>query len=205
MNDDIGKNNIFYIPLNTYFYTFDRLNNPVSAIYLKNSFFQFPSDIYFNSDFTIILWFSLKELNQQYLSFVDFGNGVDSDNIVIGYYKEMNQFLIYILNSDDLSNKYLYSDEYELKIDVWYQLIFVLKSNIGSLYLNGNLIGSNELNTPNNIIRYYCYIGKSNYDLNSNLSSVFDLIQFYKGAFDSNQVLNDYLKNTPGKFNTVLI
>ena len=63
-------------------FTTDRLNTVNSAIYFNNGYLKAPNGVYFNGDFTVSLWIKVRSATG-YNRVIDFGNGPDSDNVVL--------------------------------------------------------------------------------------------------------------------------
>ena len=137
----------------------DRFGNSNSAIRFSDGFYLVPPGVYFNRDFTVSLW--IKPIR----SFgggpvFDFGNGYSSDNIRLiaatsPYYNQ--QLIIYLSIYYSSIEKNL-----PLVLGQWAHFVFTLSDTVGSLYINGLLIGQkNTMLFPRNIIRTSNYIGKS--------------------------------------------
>ncbi len=81
LNDVIGGAHMFDGV--SYSFSDDRLNTPLSSIYLNNGYVQIPDGVYFNGDFTVTLW--IKVLAHRYCSrIIDFGGSLKKDNICFG-------------------------------------------------------------------------------------------------------------------------
>lgn len=180
------------------FYTFDRFCNPDSSLYLDNGYLKFPPKIYFNSDFTIILWINIKkQISDTYLSLIDFGNGAYSDNIIFGIYLFNSSFYSAIIKGSNY-NRFIYQSKslLEIKKDVWYHVAFALNKTTGLIYINGNQVAEDYLDTPRNVMRTMNYIGRSNFATSSFANAIFDDVKIYDGALYPNQIYNDFIANS---------
>ena len=154
----------------------DRFGNPNSAIRFTQGYYQIPPWVYFNGDFTVSVW--IKAINTINLeTIIDFGN-IGSDNVQLktslgsdynynsysfnNIYTVKPKFYVYARNSYSIietSNR--------LTIGQWTHLVLTFNENVGSVYMNGLLIGqTNDMFTPRNINRTSNYIGRSNQNNN---------------------------------------
>lgn len=64
--------------------TFDRFNNSNNSLKLNNSHATVPPGDYFDRNFTITEWVKVNEI-ASYSRFLDFGNGAESNNVVLSF------------------------------------------------------------------------------------------------------------------------
>lgn len=154
-----------------YSLTFDRSNNPNSAIYFNHGYLNVPSSISFSSDFSITVWIKLNSY-QPFPKIIDFGK--DLEYLWLG----LNGSKI----SGGFSSNFLMSSNI-IELNDWYHVAFVLKKNSTFLYVNGVDVGKRTINGTVN------YIGKCN---DSVADATYDELKIYKGGLSSVEILAYY-------------
>jgi len=76
-----------------------------------------------------------------------------------------------------------------LQMNIWTHVTFVLKKNIGYMYLNGDFIYKNPLAVSQNAEKKLNFIGKDAH--NSSLymaEAIYEDLKIYKGALTSDEI-----------------
>jgi hypothetical protein len=163
----ITKNGAAFSPINsgsTNALDFDGTNDYVSL----------PPAVYFNGNFTIECWVYPKSF-ANWARIIDFGNGAGSDNVLLaytygtsgapGFYVEGNQF----------------QATQTLPLNQWSHVAATLNGSTATIYINGVAAGASTFSTPVNIVRNYCYIGKSNWG-DPYANAIFDELRIWNTA-----------------------
>ena len=131
-----------------------------------DQFFQIPNNGLDNltNGFTAGMWIRPTSV-KNWARFFDFGNGANSDNILLARFETSNSLIFSVRRGS--SEQYLKIDN-AITLDTW-QYISVVQQSNGSttIYKNGAVIGTGMVQTPNNVVRNNCYIGKSNWSSDS--------------------------------------
>lgn len=140
----------------------------------SNDYVSLPAAVYFNGDFTIECWVYPKSF-ANWARIIDFGNGAGSDNVLLaytygtsgapGFYVEGNQF----------------QATQTLPLNQWSHVAATLSGNTATIYINGIAAGASTFSTPVNIVRNYCYIGKSNWG-DPYANAIFDELRIWNTA-----------------------
>ena len=167
----------------------DRFSTSNSAIYFNRGYLQVPTGVYFSGDFTVTAWIYLKSY-QYYSRIIDFGNGQENENVLLGLAGRTSQIIGFSYNSS--SKTYIEASSI-INLNQWYFISFVLSGTTGYIYVNGSQVATKTLLlVPNNITRTSNYIGKSNWASDSNADAIYDEIKIFKGALSSNDIMNEY-------------
>ena len=139
-----------------------------------NDYVSLPPAVYFNGDFTIECWVYPKSF-ANWARIIDFGNGAGSNNVLLaytygtsgapGFYVEGNQF----------------QATQTLPLNQWSHVAATLSGNTATIYINGVAAGTSTFSTPVNIVRNYCYIGKSNWS-DPYANAIFDELRIWNTA-----------------------
>ena len=169
-SDLVGEANLF--GGGNYSFVPDRFCTPNSAIYFNNGFLQVPEGIYFSGDFTFTAWFYLKSYQFNSRIF-DFGNGQESDNVLLAMVNSTSQLIGSSFKGS--SRSYIETSSSSIiNLYEWNFISFVLSNLTGYVYINRDQVGNGTLNVPNNITRTKNYVGKSYLPLGSNADAIYD-------------------------------
>ena len=172
--------------LYTTFLDYDRFGYPNSALNLNQGFKVVSENIIFNGDFSRALWSKDLRNNTVTSAFLDFGNDLvnaTGSNLVLGYLNETNTVELHVnsVNAYGSFNTSVISTT-PLERGVWNFLVATLEGTIGMIYLNGILVGQNNLNAPLNINRPLNLIGgrrSGNNGIYTTSSAVIDELRIY--------------------------
>ncbi|CAF1095742.1 unnamed protein product, partial [Brachionus calyciflorus] len=171
-----------YNPYNAAFAQ-NRFGESDSAIKLNYGNYLFPGRHYFTGDFTTMAWIKKNSLATNFERFIECGSSV-SDTITMSV-SDSNKNTLYISSSSVT----VYGS---IKIDmnIWYQITFVIKGNIASIYVNGKLDSQGQSVYPLNVNRTSCFLGKSSAG-NPNLNADIDDIKIFNRAFDASEIIEE--------------
>lgn len=158
-------------------------NSGVEALQVKPG-------IYFNGDFTISVWVNVSSVSK-WSRIIDFGLGQNNSNVVFSNSASLSGIpglAIYKGKGTDLTQ--LRGKESDrLKEGEWYHLAASLSGDIAKLYINGNEIASaTGFYKPQPINRKICYIGKSNFENESNFYGYMDDLRIYSRALNIDEI-----------------
>nr|MBI9031162.1 PKD domain-containing protein [bacterium] len=132
----------------------------------------------FTNGFTLTYW-SYQESFNRWSRIIDFGNGSQSDNIILtpaALGQNSLQFQVYRGSSSDnirIANV--------IDLDAWtFWVAQVDGSGNAKVYKNNVLIGQDNIGAPNNILRTNNFIGKSNWAADG----------YYQGKIDDLRIYN---------------
>ena len=159
----------------------DRFGKPNSAIRFNDGYYQVPSGVYFNGDFSVAVWVKIN-VRIQWASIIDFGSdcNYNSDSVIITSQPDYKQL----------------TSNLGLSIGQWTYLVITLNETTTSIYINGILArkGSNP-EMPKYAERKLNYIGKS--CSASNLRADLDDLRIYNRALSQPEVY-DLIRLTSG-------
>jgi hypothetical protein len=182
MNDQIGSSHMTQGSFTTNFTT-DRFGTPNSALALNGGWTQAPSGIYFDSpEFSISVWILPQQVTR-WSRIIDFGNGPDKENVVLGLSFESTLKPFFVLNTDDLfANS-------QLKFGEWQFLVATFDGSIAKLYSNGQIVMNTTSGYTYPITRFNCYIGKSSWDIDRYSNTYLDDLRFYNKSLTGSDVI----------------
>ncbi|MFZ2958395.1 MAG: LamG-like jellyroll fold domain-containing protein [Candidatus Ozemobacteraceae bacterium] len=126
----------------------------------SDDFAQAPSGTYFSGDFSILAWVYVRNFSS-WSRVIDFGNGPNSDNILLAITNGTSgQPNLHIFNGGTASN---FTAPSAIPLNQWVHLAATLQGSTAKIYVNGTVVVTGTLNTPRNITRNRCYIGRSNW------------------------------------------
>ena len=186
MSDIIGTADMTQgTPLTTF--VSDRFGNPSSALSLNGGYTQVPAGIYFNSpQFSISAWvYPLSVIN--YARVVDFGNGANSNNILLALGSPGPYPLFLIVNGATQLTWCVSSQA--LVIGQWQFFAATFDGSYARMYINGLLTCTVQLvYYPTNLLRSYNYFGKSNWNDGSS-SSYLDDLRFFNVSLSQSDIV----------------
>jgi hypothetical protein len=205
MKDEIGGSHMMQGGFTSF--TSDRFGNLNSSLALNGGWTQVPSGIYFDTtEFTISAWIYPKNVGL-YSRLIDFGNGENMDNVLFSIDSSLIAANLKpsVLIVSSTSYKHVFSSE-PLKINEWQHLSATFNGITINIYINGTLTLSSGFNgqMPKTLNRTKCYIGKSNWELDGNSSSIVDDLRFYNKSLSQIEIIELMNINETG-FNYLFI
>lgn len=140
----------------------------------------------FSEGLTITTWIKYNSFNN-WSRIIDFGNGPNSDNIILANQGTSNNLTLSIRQGstaqDILATNVLVTDE-------WIHLAATIDaSGNATIYVNGEVEASGNVSLPlNNLLRTNNYIGESNWSSDGFLNASIDEISFWSTALTAAQV-----------------
>ena len=137
----------------------------------------------FSSGLTLETWISLANLNSQ-ASLIDFGNGSQTDNIVL---VQSGSDLVFRVYKNNRKKELKVSGK--LQLNRWTHVSVTVDSDgNGNLYVDGVVVKTGKLQLPNTVTRTHNYLGKSNVDANQYFHGCLDDIRIWTIARSAIQV-----------------
>jgi hypothetical protein len=198
VNDSIGNANL-YDPVNASL-TFDRFGIADSALSLSNGYYKVPSGVFFKgTELTIMGWVKVRSF-QTHSRLIDFGNGIDNENIVMSL-SDGQPYIFLKTGVDDFFGHSLQS----LNLNKWHHLACVFSFPNYFIYIDGNLatvLGSKAPFTSfslANVVRSSNFIGRSNWFLNGNgnpdADAYFDDLKIFNRALSQQEIKSEMNNN----------
>jgi hypothetical protein len=174
-------------------YAANRYRKPFQATEFKKGYYQISNSIEIENNFSVSAWVKLDS-DKQYNTLVSFADEKRENSIWIGF-SRLN-FHVEISNSlNENENDKMVSTS-PLPIKIWTHVTFVLKNNMGYMYLNGISNSNAPLVAPIKAERNMNFIGKDSH--NSNLymaEAVYENLKIYKGALTPDESKEEYNKD----------
>ncbi len=168
-----AANGISFVP--------DRYGVANSAVYVDSQYLQLPALNYFSGDLTVTGWVYVvnfapvgaRLLDCAFASYDAF-NSLNYAWLIlsIGWTSNSNQ--PYGQNFNNKGPGYSYKPSSGLTLQQWGSLSFVISGTTAYIYTNGANAVSGTIAPANNVTRYFCYFGKSNWPTNGNAKAYFD-------------------------------
>lgn len=160
-----------------------------------NNYASLSPDVYFAGDFTIECWVYPKSFGN-WSRIIDFGNGAGNNNVLLSYtFGTSGAPGFYIGGGQFQANKIL-------SLNTWSHIAATLRGNTATIYINGVASGTSTLPIPANVVRNYCYIGKSNWAGDPNANAIYDELRIWNVAKTSAEIQasmsNDLMGNEAG-------
>jgi hypothetical protein len=185
----------------------DRFGNVNSALALNGGWTQVPAGVYFDTiEFTISAWVYPSNVGSS-SRIIDFGNGLDSNNILLSL-SSFNtlQPNFYIFSGPTIVLSALSTKP--ITENQWQFFVTTFNGTKARIYLNGILVA--DSNTQNqtrqfNIWRNSCYIGKSNWAQDGYSHSYLDDLRFYNKSLTQEEILEliNYSKSKTNLFSQI--
>ncbi|CAF0869156.1 unnamed protein product [Brachionus calyciflorus] len=170
-----------------YEFTYDRFQNPKSALGLNKGYIQVPSGVYFDGDFTITLWIKINSY-QSWSRIIDFGGGSPLDNVIVSMHSMESRLYVDIF--DGTNTQPLISSPQSIQLGSWYHIAYVLSGNYASVYLDGKLATS-SFQKLNRRYRTQNYIGRSYTTRDSYADAVYDDLKIYSGTLSEQEIRSE--------------
>jgi hypothetical protein len=154
---------------------------------------------FFLKVFSISAWVNLASYSSYYGRLLDFGNGVGIDNIVVSLSGDSNNigypnFIIY--DGTTLIVQVISSKKLNLK--TWYHVAATYDGYTARIYINGVLTGSvNYKVSLKALTRKYCYIGASNWPVDTTTNAYFDEISLFNNLALTQAQIQGIYSNSP--------
>lgn len=180
-------------------YVQDRYGVPSSAFRVTSASncLRAPTDVYFNQEFTVTLWFYVNSNGGGHKRIFDFGNGIDMGNILVTYTGPSSQLNPYIyMMYQDSTGMHTFSP-YAITQSYWNHMALSVNSTTASFYINGIIVTTWSLASPVQVVnRTNNYFGYSNWPNDGYSDISLDEIKFFSKTLTHQEVVYDYLTNS---------
>jgi hypothetical protein len=152
-------------------------NNGTNALDFDggDDYASLPAGTYFSGDFTIECWVYPKSF-PNWARIIDFGNGAGNNNVLLAYtFGNSGAPGFYVGGSQFQANK-------TLPLNQWSHIAATLSGTTATIYINGIAAGTATFPIPANVIRNYCYIGKSNWGGDPYANAIYDELRIWNVA-----------------------
>ena len=197
MYDAVGGARLFNG--SNYSFTEDRFGKLNSAIAFNKGFLKvspvFEGD--FKGDFTITAWIYMQsyQLTNTYTNLIDFGEGMDSNNIVFGPVNNYIRFAVHAAHNQKILD--VKSDKdlaFFINIKQWYHVASIFyngmsQHGVAYIYINGTLVCSGPVSKPRNVNRTSNFIAGNNWNVSSD--AIYDDIKIYKSVLSPAEIQLD--------------
>jgi hypothetical protein len=165
----------------------DRFGDVNSALALNGGWTQVPAGIYFNTpEFTISAWVYPSNVSS-WTRIIDFANGCESHSITLVFSALTPNHPSLCLYTDSW---YFVESSQSITLDRWQFFAATFNGTRARFYLNGNLTADLFFSyTLQNVLRSYCYIGKSNCHWDGYSNSYLDDLRFYNKSLTRNEII----------------
>ena len=190
--DSIMGNNLTVGETVAIYNCYDHLGELRGCVGLNKGYYTIPTDVYFNSEFTLTAWVKPDTDSDKYSRIVEFGNGKANDNVIL------------MMNSDSTSTFYpqfcvvhnsntqkCIGSSTALSLNNWNFIAATFTSTQANIYVSGILSGSISYSSflPANINRSRNYVAGSSWG-GSNTESSIDDIRIYNRALSASEILD---------------
>ena len=175
----------------------DRFGNPNSALALNGGWTHVPSGIYFETrEFTISVWIYPQQIGP-YSRLIDFGNGFQSDNVIIKLDSGTNNIPEFWICPTSVCS--FVTSSQPLVSSQWQHLATTFDGATVKIYINGlmtkRMVSSYIMPSVNRANNYF---GKSNNPGGTFSWSYLDDLRFYNKCLNQSEII-DLMNTNSGK------
>ena len=148
----------------------------------------------FSNGFSFMCWVKFNSFDDWSRIF-DFGNGLNSDNILAGVHTDGS------LSFDVFSgsNATPLTTQAILSTGTWTHIAFTVNaSGLQSIYINGKIVATGTYNSPENISRTIGYLGKSEWTGDPFLNGQMDEVSIWNKTLLATDIQNYLITNVKG-------
>jgi hypothetical protein len=161
----------------------NRYRKPFQATEFKKGYLMINEKIQIENDFTVSSWVNLAS-DKQYNTLVSFSEDEGKNSIWIGFSRLSFHVEINTLKMTSTN---------PLQMNIWTHVTFVLKNNIGYMYLNGYFINKNQLAAIQYAEKKLNFIGKDAHNSSLYMSeAIYEDLKIYKGALTSDEIKAEF-------------
>ncbi|CAF1104149.1 unnamed protein product [Brachionus calyciflorus] len=173
-----------YNPVNAAFAP-NRFSEVDSAIRLTYGIYSLPLRDYFTSDFSFMAWIKINSLSTNGERLVECGSSLYDSIVFSVSNSNLNTPFMQMVNVQ----RYVYGSM-KLEVNIWSHLTFILKGDIGYIYINGTLDAKDKLAFTTNVNRTVCLLGGSLWE-NPSLNADLDDLKIFKRVLNENEIKNE--------------
>jgi hypothetical protein len=150
----------------------------------NNDYITIPPFQYDFKNCTISIWFKLYDSNN-WARIFDFGNGPGKDNILLAILEDCLTCNVY--NSPTTPN-FTISNK-NVNDNMWHHIVWTIHNDgLSVFYLDGIQVSQNNSGLPNNVMRNYNYLGKSNWSGDPYLEGSLSDFRIYRRVLKNNEI-----------------
>jgi len=164
----------------------NRYKKPFQAKEFKKGYLMINEKIQIENDFTVSSWVNIAS-DKKYNTLISFSEDEGKNSIWIGFSNLSFHVEINFVKMTSTNH---------LQMNIWNHVTFVLKNNIGYMYLNGAFINKNPLKMTQSAGKKLNFIGKDSH--NSSLymaEAIYEDLKIYKGALTSDEIKAEFNKD----------
>ncbi|MCY4045266.1 MAG: VCBS domain-containing protein [Cellvibrionales bacterium] len=158
------------------------------------------NNLHFGGAMTISVWVRYDDLSQKWMRIIDFGNGKENYNIVLGQYNNTSNLVFDVWGYGAKESHIIVSDFFEA--GQWAHVtVTVDDTGLTTIYKDGEQVAERQGAVPDAMIRNNHYIGQSNWTPDDHLDGTLDDFALYDRVLSSTEVADIYantLANKPG-------
>jgi len=160
---------------------------PGSALNLNGStgYIQATNNVWFSGDFTVEAWVFVRSYTS-WARLIDFANGPNNQNVYVALSAGFTgKPAMGVFTNTGVPVVQATS---QLPLNQWVHLAATLNGTNGTIYINGNVVGSGTRNIPPNATRTNNYIGRSNFSNDQYANAIFDEVRIWNVARTQSQI-----------------
>lgn len=184
----------------------DRFGNAGGAMQFNgsNAYIDAPDANYFTgSDFTVSCWVKVNTYASWSRVF-DFGNGAGNNNVLLAISNGTSGRPSAEIYNGTTSGGQISPASTTVGTGQWSLLIYRYSAGTGKIYLNGTQIATGTQTAPQNVLRTFCYIGRSDWAADAYANASFDEFRIYNRALSSTEITSLLLEQ-PDAMNLVAV
>jgi hypothetical protein len=152
-----------------------------------NDHLQVPADNYFGGgNFTAEAWVYMRSY-ASWSRLFDFGNGQANNNILFGLTNATSGKPFFQIYNGTTGSAYVTSNT-AIPLNQWAHVAVTLNGTTATIYINGGVVATGTTFLPPNINRTNCYIGRSNWSVDSYFNGLMDEFRLWNVARTQAQI-----------------
>ena len=193
LNDLVGSENGF--GGSNAILTSDKYGLPSSALDLSTGYIQLPSNVYFNSEYTVTAWLKIRSFKSN-SRIIEIGNGCQNDSVIfaLSNLKTGQLSMKFVVGSSVTSGIFNLVSPNISPLNTWIHVAFVLSKTSSIIYVNGKAqiqYPNNGNIIPRNVTRTKNYIGRSNCADDTNADAIIDELKIFNRALTQSEIQFD--------------
>ena len=155
--------------------------------YTQSQYASIPAaDMFTGNNMTAIGWVYVRSY-QAWSRLFDFGNGAGGVNVIVAITQGGSGIPAYSTDGSDN----IYSSQ-TLPLNQWVQLVAVQSGTTGKIYINGQQVVSGTNTGIASAVRYYNYIGRSNWGGDAYLDGKIASLRIWNRTLSTEEITADY-------------
>jgi hypothetical protein len=166
--------------------------NSFNFDYTQSQYASIPAaNMFTGNNMTAIGWVYVRSY-QTWSRLFDFGNGAGGVNVIVAITQGGSGVPVY--STDGADNIYSATT---LPLNQWVQLVATQSGTTGKIYINGQQVASATNNGIASAVRYYNYIGRSNWGGDAYLDGKIASLRIWNRTLSVDEILTDYDTSRP--------